>query len=251
MTGPLGALLDLVLPGSCAGCGCADSGREDLCSTCSAPLRAAPVLRRPSPVPPGLPPVLAPAAYDGPVRAAMLAHKEQGRLRLARPLGDALASAAGVTLETLSGHGPTLLVPVPSGRSARRERGYDHALRLARRAAWTLRRQGFDVEVAAVLRQVRPVGDQAGMGAAGRAANLAGALAVRPRCAPALGGRSALLLDDVMTTGSTLAEAARALRSAGASVPAAGVVAATTLRSAGRGQSTVRVTGFPTPCESG
>jgi predicted amidophosphoribosyltransferase len=85
-------LAGLVLPAECAGCG---AGSATLCPGCRGALGAgrAPTRVRPSPEPPGLPPVYATARYDGPVRAALLAHKERGTLPLARPLGAALATA--------------------------------------------------------------------------------------------------------------------------------------------------------------
>jgi predicted amidophosphoribosyltransferase len=69
----------------------------------------------------------------------------------------------------------------------------------------------------------RRVADQAGLTAADRATNLSGALRVRQD----LRGLRVVVVDDVITTGATLAEAARALRAAGAEVPAAAVIAAT------------------------
>jgi predicted amidophosphoribosyltransferase len=208
----LADLLDLVLPRDCAGC--ALPGRT-LCGACAAVLAGAPVVHRPTPAPPGLPPLVAAAAYDGVVRSLLLAHKERGRLALTRPLGGALAAAAGV-----HGRGP-VLVPVPSSPAAVRARGHDHARRLAAAAA---RRLG--VRSAALLVQARGVQDQSGLDADARSANLAGALRARRR----LDGLPVVVVDDVVTTGATLVEAARALTAAGAQVRGAAVVAATVLR---------------------
>jgi predicted amidophosphoribosyltransferase len=73
------------------------------------------------------------------------------------------------------------------------------------------------------LRLTRAVQDSAGLNIAGRAANLSGAfVAMAPRTS-----RNAIVVDDITTTGATLAEAARALRAAGWSVDGAAVVAAT------------------------
>ncbi|MGW4809791.1 ComF family protein, partial [Kitasatospora sp. NPDC004272] len=87
----LAALLDLLLPTRCAGCG---SGLTGLCPPCRALLDgAAAGPAGPHRPPPGLPPVHAAAPYAGPVRQLLLAHKERGALRLAGPLGTALAAA--------------------------------------------------------------------------------------------------------------------------------------------------------------
>ncbi|BBA97679.1 hypothetical protein RVR_3534 [Actinacidiphila reveromycinica] len=82
----------LFLPVDCAGCG---SPRTELCERCRGLLGGAATARRvrPSPEPPGLPPVYAAGRYGDEVRAVVLAHKERGALGLARPLGEALAGA--------------------------------------------------------------------------------------------------------------------------------------------------------------
>jgi predicted amidophosphoribosyltransferase len=210
------ALLDLVLPRACAGCRCPGTG---LCPQCVAALRARPRFSRPQPCPPGLPPLVAAAGYDGPVRAVLLAHKEHGRLTLVRPLGSALAGAVAL----LAPPPGTVLVPVPSSRAAVRARGHDHARRLAREAG---RRTGLRARP--LLVPGRVIADQAGLGTRARSANLAGALVARRRLDPLV----VVLVDDIVTTGATLSEATRALRVAGARVHGAAVVAATLRRSA-------------------
>ncbi|EGX55497.1 hypothetical protein SZN_32561, partial [Streptomyces zinciresistens K42] len=108
---------------------------------------------------------------------------------------------------------PALLVPVPSARGAVRSRGHDPALRIARAAAGELRRAGVPARVLAVLRQTRWVADQSGLTSRQRLDNLAGALTVAPDGARLLaGGGRVVLVDDLMTTGASLAEAARAVR---------------------------------------
>ncbi|MFD0528513.1 ComF family protein [Kitasatospora arboriphila] len=170
------------------------------------------------PGPKGLPPLYAAAPYAGPVRHLLIAHKERGALRLARPLGAALAAAVRSAAEAGAPGAPgaLLLVPVPSARRAVRARGHDPMLRLARAAARELSRSGRPALAAAALRHVRPVADQAGLSAAERHRNLHGALAVPPRRAALLSGRRLVLVDDLVTTGASLAEAARALRAAAA-----------------------------------
>ncbi|MFF3504814.1 ComF family protein [Streptomyces sp. NPDC003247] len=232
-------LAGLVLPADCAGCG---QARTVLCPECRTALGAtAPRRVRPDPEPPGLPAVHAAARYADEVRAVLLAHKERGALGLARPLGAALAGAVGVGLgegegppplgeagENTAGTSPSpspspiprtapaavLLVPLPSSPRAVRARGHDPARRIALAAAAELRRAGASVRVAAVLRQRRAVADQSVLSSRQRLENLVGALAVVPGGARVLCGGPVVLVDDLVTTGASLAEAARAVRAA-------------------------------------
>ncbi|WP_449340125.1 ComF family protein [Streptomyces chartreusis] len=237
-------LTDLVLPAECGGCG---RPRTVLCPECRAVLiGTAPSRVRPVPEPSGLPVVHAAARYEDEARAVLLAHKERGALALAAPLGTALAGAVRAGLREAranadgggvsgravrSGGGqtwalgpgrstggvgaPVLLVPVPSARGAVRARGHDPARRIALAAASELRRAGTPARVLAVLRQGRAVADQSGLNSRQRLDNLAGALTVAPGGGRLLvGGGPVVLVDDLMTTGASLTEAARALRAA-------------------------------------
>ena len=216
-------LTDLVLPTECGGCG---RPRAVLCERCRAALSGSPPRPvRPDPEPPGLPVVHASAPYADEVRAALLAHKERGALALARPLGEALAGAVRAALRArrrqqapqVAGRlaAGVLLVPVPSSGRAVRARGHDAGRRIALAAAGVLRRDGLPARVAPVLRQRPGVADQAGLTAAQRLANLTGALTVAPGGERLLlGAGPVVLVDDVMTTGASLAEAARAARTA-------------------------------------
>jgi predicted amidophosphoribosyltransferase len=203
--GPFATVLaDLVLPRICIGCG--RPGRS-LCLRCG-PHR---VLRLDVA---GLP-IVAAGAYEGTLRAALIAYKERGRRDLAGPLGELLAGAAACCPADV-------LVPVPSAARAARARGGDHVLRLARAAA----RCGAG-RIATPLLLARPVQDSAGLGSRERARNLHGAMTASPPPRP---GAGALVLDDIVTTGATLREAARALTAAGWTVRSAAVVAATERR---------------------
>lgn len=216
----LDALLDLVLPRTCAGC---PTSGTSLCAVCR-DLLAGPALGwvRPTPSPSGLPRVAALLAYEGPAQRLLLSHKEKGRLFLTAPLGRALATA--VLVHDL-GQQSVRLCPVPSAQAAVRQRGHDHAQRLAHAAAAELRARGVPAAAARLLRPARRVADQSGLSAQQRAVNLAGALAgVGP-----VQGR-VVVVDDVMTTGATLVEAVRALEAAGHPVLGAAVIAATTRR---------------------
>ncbi|MEI4272097.1 ComF family protein [Klenkia sp. LSe6-5] len=214
------ALVDLVLPRVCAGCG---QPGHVLCPRCAA------LLSRPRPATPrrhpaGFPPTVAAGAYAGPVRPAVNAFKEHARTELAGPLGAALALAVGAVRAGAGGAGPVLLVPVPSSRAALRQRGRDHVAELAAAAGRELRRAGVPAGCAPLLGRRGRVRDSAGLGAAQRRANLAGTFVGRG--APRAGAGLVVLVDDVVSSGATLAEAATALGAVAAPVVAA-VVAAT------------------------
>ncbi|WP_434590385.1 ComF family protein [Streptomyces sp. A5-4] len=216
----------LLLPVGCAGCG---RPRTALCEECRQTLYGTGPRRvRPWPEPPGLPVVHAAAPYGDAVRAVLLGHKERGALELAGALGGALAGAVlagasgtgapGTGGSPLGGGyrgvGPLLLVPVPSARRATRSRGHDPARRIALAASGELRRAGVAARMLPMLRQRRAVSDQSGLKAPERLANLAGALEVVAGGPGLLEGRRVVLVDDLMTTGASLVEAARALRAA-------------------------------------
>jgi predicted amidophosphoribosyltransferase len=222
------ALADLVLPRTCAGCGVPGAV---LCVDC-ARLLTRPRLASPRRHPPDFPPTVAAGAYAGPVRPAVLAFKEHGRAELARPLGTALALAAAAVLSGLPGPGPVLLVPVPSSAAAVRRRGRDHVRELADAAAAELRTAGLPARTVRLLGRApgRRVRDSAGLSAEERRANLAGRFRVRPLRVGLPGECRLVLVDDVVTSGATLTEAARALASAVDTPLLAAVVAATPRR---------------------
>jgi predicted amidophosphoribosyltransferase len=206
---------------------------------------------RPTPCPPGLPPAWTVAAYDGAVRRAVVSWKDEGRHDLAGPLsvgltvsvlaalaalapGADLAPAAALRAEGVDRDGGDVwLVPMPSRPSARRARGASPVRDLAVRAATGARREGWPVRVVTALRHRRAVVDQAGLDAVARRANLEGALEIRPAWRATVVGRPCLLVDDVVTTGSTLAEAAEVVRRAGGH-PFGVAVLAATARTPGR-----------------
>lgn len=244
------AVGDLVLPVGCAGC---RRPPAVLCDGCRDRL-VRPRVRavHPAPLPSGLPAVYAAAGYHGPVRSVLLAHKERGALQLAAPLGAALAAAVRAALSLrvcgasadAHSHGalyppgtPTpglpaglaevLLAAVPSGRRSTAARGHDPMRRIARAAAAELRRTGVPARAAPVLRQRRPVADQSQLSGPRRLENLSGALAVRAGSVPLVRGCWVVVVDDVLTTGASVAEAARAVAAVGGRVAGAAVIAAT------------------------
>jgi predicted amidophosphoribosyltransferase len=163
------------------------------------------------------------------------AHKEHHALALAGPMGEVLAAVVRDLVRAVGNPvAPLLLVPVPSRRSVVRSRGHDPRLRVSRRATATLRAAGSPAHVGPLLRPARRVVDQSELDAAARATNLAGSM----RC---IGGpvtrqareHTVVVVDDVLTTGSTAREAQRALECGGLTVVGIAALAATRRRLGG------------------
>jgi predicted amidophosphoribosyltransferase len=209
--GLLSTLADLVLPRTCAGCGVPGAV---LCRRCAA-LFAVPHLATPRRFPEGFPPTVAAGRYAGPVRPAVIAFKERGHSELARPLGAALALAVAAVVAGMPGGtaapGRVRLVPVPSSAAALRARGRDHVRELTARAVVELRAAGMVAEEARLLRRRGRVRDSAGLSAAVRRVNLAGTFVARAGPGEGL----LVLVDDVVTSGATLTEAAATLAAGG------------------------------------
>ncbi len=199
--------LAFLFPVPCAGCGV--EGRA-LCAVCS-PRLAALVSMTDLP---GVGSVTAGLAYDGVARAAVLGLKEESRTVLAAPL--ALPFAAAVST-ALAGVPDAVIAAVPSSRESRRRRGFEPVRLLASCAG---------IRLTPLFLPARPHAVQKGLGVAERARNLEGVFALaRP-----VSGLRVLLVDDVVTSGATLAAAARVLRAGGARVVGAAVLAATPRR---------------------
>lgn len=215
------------LPQACVLCAAA-SGDALLCAACEARLprivAACPQCALPSAAarvcgaclakPPPWAAAYAAWIYAFPVDRLLQALKYGGRLALAEPLAQALCA----TLATRGSRLPDCLVAIPLAQRRQQARGFNHAREIARRVAAQLR-----VPLAEGLLRTRDTPPQAALRLAQRAANLRGAFDARGEFA----GRSVAIVDDVMTTGATLAAAAQALRAAGAVRVEAWVVART------------------------
>ncbi len=208
--------LDLALPGQCAGC------RREGAALCRECLPALDVrLSAGAGVPSGLPAEIPPpllqlewcAPFTGVTRRALHALKYDGERRLARHLGAAVArrwARVGVAGDAL--------VPVPASPDRLRQRGYDQAALIAGETAQRLR-----VPCVLALERTRATAAQFDLDRAGRASNLGGAF--RTVAGVPVAGRWLVLVDDVVTTGATLAACATALLDAGASAVSAVAVA--------------------------
>lgn len=216
--GAMAALLDLLLPPTCPGC-----GREGthLCRTCSRPLwrrlgepPGTPLGLR-SRLPAGLCQLEWLAPYTGTTRAGLHALKYDGVRSLAEPLGILLALRWA-----RAGRGGDVLVPVPLHRDRLRHRGYDQAELLASAAGRRLR-----LPVVQALRRGEATAAQHVLGRGARATNVSHAFDVAPSAGQSIAGRWIVLVDDIITTGATLAACAATLRMAGAQDVSALVVA--------------------------
>src|SRR3954471_18496949 len=207
-----GVALDLAFPAACAGC-----GREGaaLCERCVTTLDARLELPRRTPIglPAEIPRTLLQlewcAPFTGPVRDALHQLKYSGERRLATPLGAAVARRWARV-----GVGATVVVPVPVHAQREQQRGYDQATLIAAVAAAQL-----GLPLARALERGRATVAQFELGRDQRAANVAGAFRPRSRDRAAvrdIAGRWVVLVDDVVTTGATLAACGEALGRMGA-----------------------------------
>ncbi|WP_207787606.1 ComF family protein [Candidatus Thiosymbion oneisti] len=214
-------LLRGLYPPTCVLCGAQGEGELDLCAPCLADLpRNRDCCRRcalplPAERPSGalcgecqrrLPPYAvchAAFRYEGPLPILVGGAKFRARLNLARLLGQCLANALGECGAEL----PELIVPVPLHAKRLRERGYNQALELAR----TLGRVfSIPVDVHSCVR-VSATPPQAGLARKERQPNVRGAF----RILHPPGVERVAILDDVVTTGSTVSELTRVLLKAG------------------------------------
>jgi ComF family protein len=195
------SVLDALFPAACAGCGCAGAV---LCASCTPPPGAAAPLRI------GALHVRAVGRYDGGLRAAILTYK-RGR----RDVGNQLAALLAERVALGLGH-DAVLVPVPTAPKRRRERGFDQGHRLAEHLGL---RAGRPVLLALRRRD----GDaQRGRSRAERLQARGHFICIAPELVT---GMRIVLVDDVVTTGSTLLDCAASLQECGAFVREAVVLA--------------------------
>ena len=227
-------LLDAVAttPSQCAVCH--DWGTQRVCDACVE--RFAPVVTRcrrcaievPTATglcgacltnPPPFDRALAAVDYAHPWDGLITQFKFHSALDLAPALSQRLLDTFGQSAEPA----PALLLPIPLSTERLRERGYNQAWELARRLARALSCQADPN----LLLRVKDTPHQLALAPDQRAGNVRAAFAVEPRRRAELAGATVTLVDDVMTTGATVSEAARVLLQAGAATVQVWVVART------------------------
>lgn len=212
-----GALVDVVFPPICAGCKslggllCRQCKREinwvmePVCPQCGRPqVTTSDTCLNCQQAPLSLQQIRTAVFYLDPVAEVIKQFKYEGYFGLAQPLGELMLASWPRWQEPVE-----LVVPVPLHAARQRERGYNQSELLARILA---RHLGWQVETAA-LKRIRRTRPQVGLKTAERQANVRGAFIAEPGLVT---GKQILLIDDVRTTGSTLAAAADILLAAGA-----------------------------------
>ena len=214
---PWRGLRNWLLPLRCLLCGAAGAHGVDLCADCAAELPRNRSCCARCALPLAVPAALCGAcqrhappwdAAWAPFRYGWPLDRLEARFKFGRDLAAGRALATLWQRETMPLPRPDLLLPVPLHRTRLRQRGYNQALELAQPLA---RQLGIPLRRDALLR-TRGTAAQTELDAVARRRNVRGAFALRAGIAlPA----HVAILDDVMTTGATLAECARVLRQAG------------------------------------
>ncbi|MBB5574163.1 ComF family protein [Rhizobium paranaense] len=223
---PWSALADLIYPPACAGCGTSTGAHRSLCPACWSGIR---FIERPycevlgSPFfhdlgtgilsaeaiadPPVFDRLRSAAIHDGVVRDLVLGLKYRDRTDLAPMMAGWMLRASDGTVAACDA-----IIPVPLHRARLFSRKYNQAAELACHLA----RLSDKPLLAATLLRVKRTTQQVGLGARARQDNVRGAFAIPEGRAGDVFGRRIVLVDDVYTTGATVAAATKMLKKAGA-----------------------------------
>ena len=192
----LNSILDLIFPPRCEVC--RKSSQEALCQDCFIKIKF---------MKPHLG-IYSASTYDGPLKEAIQRFKFKNRKRLAEPLGlllvKYLSHSPGLNMKELD-----LIVPVPLHRNRLKERGFNQVELLVKKLA-----QYFEIPVVPALERTRHTKAQFDLARHERFPNIKGAFAVKPYISVL--NKRVLLVDDIYTTGATIAECSLGLKQAGA-----------------------------------
>ena len=215
----LQAVHQFAFPRSCPGCGCSrENSADHICPRCHGKMkailpgdptlqRALRTLRQTAPIADLV--VLFYFEHGGVLQTLVHHLKYSGMRQLGRELGVLLGKKVGTVLPPLPETG---LVPVPLHRVKQRERGYNQSTSICEGVSSVL---GHPV-LSGVLNRVRYTETQTSLTPEERAINVHGAFSVRRTARDLVSGKRLILVDDVLTTGATLAASAEALDWAGA-----------------------------------
>ncbi len=211
--------IEQLFPATCLLCGDSGQGQRDLCSgcyqdlprnncacrRCALPIPAGDLCGQCQRSPPTFDQALVPLLYQAPVDFLVQELKFHGRLAVARLFSDLLGEALEYWPEAFRAE---CIIPIPLHPRRLRERGFNQALELARPLA-----KRFQIPLLSEgVRRTRSTPAQSTLDLPTRQANVRGAFAL----SHSLSFRRVAIIDDVITTGSTLNELAQVLRQAGA-----------------------------------
>lgn len=209
--------LDWLFPPVCGGCGkpgvrwCEQCQQKleridgMVCPRCGDPSTDGAVCADCNSNPPEYEILLSAAIFDGPLRAALHRLKYERDAGLGEPLSKHLIELYNQLKWDID-----LVIPTPLSARRARERGYNQSSMLARPFAYAVQK----LYQPSAIRRIRETRSQVGLTASERRQNVASSFTAQTEIVQ---GKTVLVIDDVMTTGSTINACAQALRKAGAS----------------------------------
>lgn len=204
----MNSILSLLFPPICLLC---DEVGEPLCNSCNLKFRR---LNRSCSL--GEITIWPAALYGDELASVIVAAKDQNSAPARNILVQLLVGSFKRAAVELRDELPVALIPIPSSVGANRRRGFRHAQRLASDLARTIRAErSGEIQVVEALRVNRKIVDQSVLNKSERIQNLDKAHSLNPRALPEPGIRANFLVDDLVTSGSTVLEGVRALKEGG------------------------------------